>query len=255
MTNAPADLLGLRSTVMGLTGLRDPASVGIVGDAAHASSGGYHEGKTDLINAGVWYTDYSVRLTRDRNGCTESASAMDIGYAWPLGGNAAWLRFNNLLVADLHANRAELAPIRAANYTPDGSTRLRTDRESGWSVVSSSDTVDVHTHIEWYRDTEGNRQACLDRVAALVQAAVNNTNPEDDLTPEEHDRLVNIDQTCNALIRMEDHAQLTVGNQANLLGQQLEQIQAELSALTDQVTQLTRTVADIPRYPVTPNQS
>jgi hypothetical protein len=157
---------------MSTTGIGDPASIGIVGDAAHAASGGYHEGKTDLKDAGVFGTDYSTRLTRDRNGCTESASAMDVGYQWPKGGNAAWLRFNNMFASYLHANDARLAAVRAINYTTDGTHKYRTDRESGWSVVSSTDTVDVHTHIEWYRDTEGNRSASLTFINAMAQAAV-----------------------------------------------------------------------------------
>lgn len=183
MTNSPSDLLSLRSRLAAITGLSDPSTLGIVGDSAHAATGGYHEGRTDLANAGVYSAaasagsssqDYSVRLGRDRSGLTESASAMDVGYQWPHGGNAAWLRFNNLLVAQLHANDPALAAVRACNYSPDGSTRLRTDRQYGWSVVASSDVVDIHTHIEWYRDTEGNRQASLDRIAQLAQAAVAN---------------------------------------------------------------------------------
>lgn len=170
MTNAPADLLGLRAALQPITGL-SAVDIGIVGDAAHARSGGYHIGRSGLVAAGVWSTDYSVRLTRDRNGATESASAVDIGAAWKAG-RAAWLRWNNLLVAALHANDPALAAVRAVNYSPDGTAKRRTDREAGWSVVSSSDTVDIHTHIEFYRDTEGRRQQALDRIAALAQQAI-----------------------------------------------------------------------------------
>jgi hypothetical protein len=172
MTNAPADLLSLHAAIMRRTGLT-AVEVGIVGDAAHGGRG-YHEGRTDLTRAGVINTDYSVRLARDRAGLTESASAMDIGANWRTGGRAAWLRFNALFVADLHANNPALAAVRATNYSPDGTARRRTDREAGWSVVSSSDVVDIHTHIEWYRDTEGRRQASLDRIDALIAAAIAN---------------------------------------------------------------------------------
>lgn len=179
MTNAPADLLGLRSRIQAATGL-SAVSVGIVGDAAHAATGGYHEGKNDLVAAGVWMTDYSVRLTRDRNGATNSASAMDIGYQWPKGGNAAWLRFNNWLAANLRSGRNDLLAIRAINYSPNGSTKWRIDRENGWATQSSTDSVDVHTHIEWYRDTESSslRQASIDRLVTLVNDAITNTNPD-----------------------------------------------------------------------------
>lgn len=170
MTNAPADLLGLRSTLQQLTGL-SAVDVGIVGDAAHARSGGYHIGRSGLVAAGVWSTDYSVRLTRDRNGATESASAMDVGAGWKQG-RATWLRWNQLLANALRANEPALAAVRAINYSPDGTTKWRLDREAGWRTASTSDTVDIHTHVEWYRDTEGHRQASLDRIAGLAQQAI-----------------------------------------------------------------------------------
>lgn len=188
MTTAPADLITLRSFIMSRTGL-SAFSVGIVGDTSHAATGGYHEGKTDLINAGVYNTDYSVRLPRDRAGLTESASAMDIGYAWPHGGTKAWLAFNNALVSLLHAGDPALSAIRAVNYTPDGSRKFRTDREADWSVVNSSDTVDVHTHIEWYRDTEAtaSRQASIDRIDDLILHALG--VQMENLTPPEQAQL------------------------------------------------------------------
>src|SRR5436190_1376774 len=106
MTNAPGDLLGLRSTLQGLTGLT-AVDVGIVGDEAHARSGGYHIGKSGLQAAGVWSTDYSVRLNRDRDNCTESASAMDVGAGWRQG-RGVWLRWNNLLANALHDGDGQL---------------------------------------------------------------------------------------------------------------------------------------------------
>jgi VQ motif len=183
VTNPPADLLDFRAVVQRLTGIRDPADVGIVGDGIHMHTGGYHEGRDVLISIGRYHPgapagslneDYSVRLSRDRAGLSNDASAMDIGAEWPNGGQAAWLRFNNLLVAHLHANGPYLAAIRATNYSPDGSTRLRTDRENGWATEDSTDSVDVHTHLEWYRDTEGRRQASFNRLAQLMQAAILN---------------------------------------------------------------------------------
>lgn len=170
MTNAPGDLLGLRSTLQTLTGL-SAVDVGIVGDAAHARSGGYHIGRSGLQAAGVWSTDYSVRLQRDRNGCTESASAVDVGAGWRQG-RATWLKWNNLLANALRANDPALTAVRAINYSPNGTLKWRIDREYGWRTDSSADTVDIHTHIEWYRDTEGRRQQSLDRIAALAQQAI-----------------------------------------------------------------------------------
>lgn len=186
MTNAPADLLGLRGVLMVLLGL-SAVEVGIVGDGAHQGTGGYHEGEDTLVANGLWSGDYSVRLARDRAGATNSSSAVDLGAAWQQG-RAAWIRWNGLLVAALHNNDVALAAIRAVNYSPDGTLKRRTDREAGWSVVSTTDTVDIHTHIEWYRDTEGKRQASLDRLADLVRQAIG-VPLEDDMTPEEHNKL------------------------------------------------------------------
>jgi hypothetical protein len=181
MSSAPADLLELRRIVMAETGLTDPVSVGIVGDGAHQRTGGYHEGKDVLTMIGRYHPgaaagstgeDYSCRLSRDRAGLTNSSSGMDIGYRWPKGGNAAWLRFNNLLVDQLLKSDSALAPIRGVNYSPDGKAKVRRDRQNGFTAQSTTDTVDVHTHIEFYRDTEGRREACIARLGQLMHAAV-----------------------------------------------------------------------------------
>lgn len=186
MTSAPADLLGLRAGMSSVTGLTNPNNLGIVGDGAHQRTGGYHEGRDVLTANGMFHPpatshvgsgteDYSCRLQRDRTGLTNSASAFDLGNAWPKGGNAAWLRYNNLLAARLRAGDPSLSAIRAINYSPDGNARYRIDRENFWKQESSSDTVTVHTHHEFYRDTEGNRQVTLNALVALAQTAI--TNP------------------------------------------------------------------------------
>lgn len=191
MTNAPADLLGFRRAVMAETGLADPADVGIVGDGIHQRTGGYHEGRSVLAAIGRYHPgaaagssteDYSARLARDRAGLTEDASAADIGASWPRGGRQAWLRFNRLLVAQLQAGDPALAAIRAINYSPDGTSRRRIDRQYGFAnVQDSADSVDIHTHFEWYRDTAGQRQASLDRLVELIRAARDNTPLGDDM--------------------------------------------------------------------------
>ena len=181
MSSAPADLLGFRAGVQSRTGLAATA-VGIVGDGAHARTGGYHEGLDVLTSIGRYHPpatshvgssveDYSARKLRDRTGLTNSASAVDIGSAWRQG-HAAWLRFNVLLVDALHAGDPALAAVRAINYTVDGATKHRTDREHGWAVEDSTDTVLTHTHVEFYRDTEGRRGACLARLLELMDTAI-----------------------------------------------------------------------------------
>jgi hypothetical protein len=226
MTNPPSDLLAFRRAVQAETGLKDPTDVGIVGDGAHQGTGGYHEGRSVLIAIGRFHAsasagssteDYSARLARDRAGLTEDASAGDIASEWPRGGRAAWIRFNRLLVAALQSGDPALSAVRAINYSPDGTSRHRIDREPGFDQIDdTTDSVTIHTHLEWYRDTAGRRQASLDRIVQLIRAAISKTAPgDDDMTPEEHNRLVNIDAQVNALVANTTPAVLTSGNQAN----------------------------------------
>lgn len=168
MTNAPADLLNHRADFMNVTGLTNPADVGIVGDAAHAARGGYHMGKPE-VSAG---SDYSTTLQRDQIGLTTSASAVDYGDDWPHGGRTAWLRFNNAFAAALKANTPELAAVRAINYSPDGITKKRIDRQNDWHDQQTTDSVTIHTHTEFYRDTEGHRTIALDYITRLAQTAI-----------------------------------------------------------------------------------
>jgi hypothetical protein len=157
-------------------------NLGIVGDGAHQKTGGYHEGMDVLVaidryhppatsHVGSTAEDYSARILRDRLGLTNDASANDVGNAWPNGGNAAWLKFNNALAAALPTD-PRLSAIRAINYSPNGETKLRLDREHGFKVEASTDTVTTHTHIEFYRDTEGHREETLDRLIELAEEAI-----------------------------------------------------------------------------------
>ena len=198
MTNAPDDLLAVRRAVMEQTGLT-AVECGIVGDSVHAETGGYHEGKADLVRVGVFgpagvtlsgtpqsRTDYSVRLIRDRSAATDDASALDIGLAWSdeAGGRPAAIRFTSLMVADLKAATPGTEPLRAMNYSPDGSLKRRIDKENDLAAEVSSDTVDIHTHFEFYRDTEGQRDgAFLALVKRRITQAITGVDPgagEDD---------------------------------------------------------------------------
>lgn len=185
MTSAPADLLAFRITVRNVTGL-GAVDVGIVGDGAHQRTGGYHEGRDVLVSIGRYHApasanvgssgeDYSARAARDRNGLTNSASGSDVGSAWPNGGRAAWLRWNNLLYQEMRDRPGNLPALRAINVCLDGSTKHRFDQaHRGDGLISSTDTVDTHTHLEFWRDTEGNRNATFDRIVQLMHAAVDN---------------------------------------------------------------------------------
>jgi hypothetical protein len=175
MTNAPADLLAFRQTVMNTTGLTNPVEVGIVGDDAHGV--GYHIGIQTIKNRGNYPSDdYSTRQTRDRVG-GDDASAMDIGDDWPRGGRPAWIRFGNLVYAQLLGGDAALSPIRAINFSPDGSAKKRYDtlhRADG--LINSADTVNIHTHLEFWRDTNGHRAACFARLKTIMEAAIANSS-------------------------------------------------------------------------------
>ena len=183
MSNPPADLLDLRAKFAAETGcpLKD---IGIAADPSHLSSGGYHCGAEDLKAIdGVGRDDYSIRQTRDRavywhdvaNGINFS-SAMDFPDDWPRGGRAAWIRWNNLVRAQLGARDPALAAIRGMNFTPDGTMKRRFDCLTG-KETSSTDTVTWHTHIEWWRDTldQPQRRWATTRIIAMVIAARDGT--------------------------------------------------------------------------------
>jgi len=184
VTNAPADLLTVRARIMAITGLTDPAEVGIVGDGMHARTGGYHEGRDVLAALGVLSTDYSVaEYARDRAGLTASASALDIALAWPNGGRPAAIRWTNLLVADLLAGTPGTEVLRAMNYSPDGTLKRRRDKRSGLVEEISSDSVDIHTHFEFFRDTEGQRAgAFCDLLIRRARQAITGTDPDQPTT-------------------------------------------------------------------------
>lgn len=185
MSEAPVTLLATRSNLAAVTG-SPLGDIGIAADDSHKTSGGYHCGAFDLrsINA-VANDDYSIRQPRDRgqynadlNAGNNWSSAMDYPDDWPNGGRAAWIRFNNILRAQLGAEDPALAVIRGMNFTPDGTTKRRFDCLTG-RETSSADTVTWHTHIEWWRDTNGNaaaRDAATNRLCQIARAAIANVS-------------------------------------------------------------------------------
>lgn len=181
MSDAPASLLATRSHLLAETGLPG-GDIGIAADGSHLKSGGYHCGAFDLrsIDA-IADDDYSIRQPRDRaqywsdlgNG-NNWASALDLGDDWPIGGRAAWIRFNNMLRTQLAIRDPALSCIRGINYTPDGTTKRRYDCLTHVES-SSTDTVTWHTHIEWWRDTNGAPQVrdnCTLRLRAIAHSAI-----------------------------------------------------------------------------------
>jgi hypothetical protein len=177
-TEAPADLLAFRTAVMDACGFVDPVEVGIKGDVAHAIRGGYHISGNDIAATGRFNEDFSTKRARDHFLPNSNASAVDIGDNWPNGGRAAWLRFNNLVLFDLVNHPAELTTVRAINCSTDGSNRKRYDRANASDgVINSTDTVTIHTHLEWWRDTVGHRSADLARLLQHVNTAIYGVTP------------------------------------------------------------------------------
>lgn len=178
MTAAPMDISIFRTNkVIPLTGLAGNA-VGIAPDSDHLRKGGYHVGCMDIKAIQKWLTDYSVRQKRDQLDGTNYSSAMDIGDDWPNGGRKAWLRYNRLLVELMMAGDPALAALRAVNFSPDGVACKRYDSlhpEAG--IIPSTDTVYMHTHHEWWRDTINTVSRALSfiRIGQIIQAAINNT--------------------------------------------------------------------------------
>src|SRR5262245_53405251 len=170
-TSSPSDLLNFRNQFMTETGVTNPAEVGIVGDTAHAARGGYHISGDDINGAGRFSSDYSTKRSRDHFLPNGFASAVDLADDWPRGGRAAWLRFNNNVLWDI-MNTDYMPDIRAINVSTDGSNKKRYDRaNASQGLINSADTVTIHTHVEFWRDTRDNRQESLDRLIAHVKVA------------------------------------------------------------------------------------
>lgn len=156
MSYADPALLDARNYLIG-RGISGNA-IGIVGDQSHQSSGGYHVGNDVLAQIGKLNTDYSKRQTdKDRPG-SNAAMALDIG---DLSGQALY-ELTNWLIAQCKAG------------TPDSrNIREIIGRESPAGGIIHYDALglqdgepaghDAHTHISYYRDSEGQDKTSLFR--------------------------------------------------------------------------------------------
>jgi len=148
MTYAPAALKAAQVYLRERTSL-PWVSLGIVGDADHR--GGYHQGEPN-----VPASDYSRdESTRDENGLSGAASALDIGDFPRLRELSLWI------VAQCKAGAPDTRDIREVIYTPDGRTVARWDR---LGIRSSGDSSHLsHTHISYHRDSEARDKVGLFR--------------------------------------------------------------------------------------------
>lgn len=179
MTYAPSDLLAVRTWLLsrfdinkGLTRAADldPAEVGVVGDDAHASTGGYHIGNDGLSRVSRLTSDYSKReSSRDRPG-TNAASALDIGDFSAAGHTLRSL--STAIVAACQRGDSRTRDLREVIYSPDGSTVKRWDR-LGIRTTGGSDHR-WHTHLSFHRDSEGRRDRD-DNFLGLLKAIVDRT--------------------------------------------------------------------------------
>src|SRR6266576_2301937 len=167
MTVAPLDLVALRTSIMDRTGVTNFAAVGINGDGSHDK--GYHLGVLTIQRKGNYPdNDYSTTQLRDRVGA-DYASAMDVTLEWIHGGRSAAIKWSNSVVA---IRKSGLLPeIRAINYMDMQGRKRRYDSLTN-TDVPSTDSVDIHTHIEWWRNTEGHRLSSFAVLLNLMDQSI-----------------------------------------------------------------------------------
>lgn len=134
-------------------------SIGIVGDRSHRSTGGYHVGNDVLALIGKLNSDYSKRQTaKDRPG-SNAAMALDIG---GLSGQKLY-ELTSWIIAQCRAGTADTRNIREVigRRNPSGGVT----RYDALGILGDAGTVDheTHTHISYYRDSEGEDKTSLFR--------------------------------------------------------------------------------------------
>ncbi|GIJ77456.1 hypothetical protein SAMN05443287_11297 [Micromonospora phaseoli] len=203
MTRAPANLLAVRSLLLEHLNrdpnrARDedlePNEVGIVGDANHR--GGYHCGSNRVVT-----NDYSVvESSRDRNGLTLDAAALDVGLfrVSSDGRDHNLFTFSAWCVAQCVANAPDTRDIREIIYSPDGTVVRRWDRLGRRSTGDRSHLW--HTHFSFFRDSiKANRdQRPLFR-RYLSAIGLVKLEEENDMTPEEHNWLETVHRNLTVL--------------------------------------------------------
>jgi hypothetical protein len=155
MSFAPASLSAARKVYMDCLARAGfaiaPSSVGIVGDESHAKAGNsYHLGE-DALRADSYTI---VESSRDRNGLSNAASAIDFGkFTIVVDGKTHNLRtFSLWVVGECEAGAPDTADIREVIYSPDGKVVKRWDRLKKRTTGDSSHLE--HTHVSRFRDAE-----------------------------------------------------------------------------------------------------
>jgi hypothetical protein len=129
-------------------GLASATLSGIVGDLAHAASGGYHISIEDQVNS----NNYSIRLQKDKappgNWARNRASAIDMSMN-PTDMATMWWRFHAVFVNRANDPRAQY--IRAViGLNPTIGRAQRMDFATG-AITDATRDHDWHWHEELYR--------------------------------------------------------------------------------------------------------
>jgi hypothetical protein len=235
VSDAPRDLSSVRKVVLSLSGIADPNSVGIVGDHVHTS--GYHLGLDRLKSLGIEHTDFSVaQFARDRAAVNNNASALDIGLDWAAanGGRDAAIRFSNQMVADLRAGTPGVECLRAINYSIDGTLKdgkpKRVDRHNQFADQGTTDSVNIHTHFEFFRDTEGTRDGAF--LTLLRRRMLQAQGKGDDMLSEEKVRGIDGFERSALVALFDLHNEMILGSdfgKANSAVNRLKRVEAALA--------------------------
>lgn len=156
MSNSPQKLRDLQAFLKKHTGL--PAkSLGIVGDTNHDD--GYHLGEDRIFApGGKGSKDYSIQNPRDKNGLTNSASAIDIG------GFSRLVELSAFLLAQMKAKSPDTSDIREIIYSLDGKRVFRFDRQGKAPQPKERippDNHRFHTHVSFYRNSRNSDQTAV----------------------------------------------------------------------------------------------
>jgi hypothetical protein len=158
-------------------------NLGIVGNTAHVK--GYHLGKDRIFDGsgpGIGWDDYSVKTTRDRAGLSDAASAIDLGR---LDGSLSKLwTFSAWLARECMKNPAGTRDVREVIFWHPERNRV-----VGWSDLNPGVLINdygdlshkTHTHISYYRDSEGRDKTALFKKYFEPAAVVPPPAPEDDV--------------------------------------------------------------------------
>jgi hypothetical protein len=164
MTYAPATLTDL----MAYWTRQGGVNLGISGDLAHQKRASYHNGQDAITKYGrTAATDYSIRLSRDREPyLTNAAAGCDLG---KLDGTLANLqKISSWLVQRCIDRAPGTEDIREVIYSPDGKVVKRWDnhdrvlRDGYPTTTGQGDQTHLwHTHISWYRDSEKRQKVAV----------------------------------------------------------------------------------------------